>query len=104
MGLVGYGEAVVGRVELDGVVDAGRGERVVEQVGLFGGEGGAFLCAGDVDGGADVVGGQVRAGWLVGDGESAAVEGGRCRDRVAESARIFRPESRCTCVRVRRNR
>jgi len=36
--VVGHREPVMGRVELDGVVDPGAGQRAVEQLGLPGGE------------------------------------------------------------------
>src|SRR6185437_9942953 len=85
-GVVGNGEAVPGRVELDRVVDAGVGQGAVQQGGLVGGERVVGGGAGHVDGGGDAGGGQVRAGRVVGHGQAAAVERRGGGNPGAESA------------------
>jgi hypothetical protein len=85
--VVGYGEPVVPGVELDGVRHAGRGQRAVEQFGVLGGEPLVFYGAGHVDRGADVVGRQVRAVRVVGDGDPRRVERRGRGDLVPDAAR-----------------
>lgn len=86
--VVGDGEPVLGGIELHRVADPGGGERVVEQLGLFGREGLVVLRARHIDRGGDVPGRQVRAGRVVGDGEPTAVErrGGRSPSPFAAAA------------------
>src|SRR4051812_2004737 len=59
--VVGHRKTVGGRIELDGVLDVGRRQRLVQGLGLLGGEGLVVLGGSDVHRGADAIGQQVRA-------------------------------------------
>jgi hypothetical protein len=85
--IVGDGEAVVGRVGLDGVGDSGLGQDFFQELLLLVGERLVLYCPGHVDGGLD--GGRLVVGavGVVLLGDVPSVEGSGCRDRLAQIGR-----------------
>ena len=74
--VVGYGEAMMGLIGLDGVHDPGLGERLLQEILLFFGERLVLDGATHIHGGLDFTRLVVRAVGVVSVGQIPSMEGG----------------------------